>query len=210
LPLPRLLHIHSGHSLVPGLLGGRGQVQELVEHDLTEAEHPEILPFSPASFDAVLSVMALHTVNDLPGMLIQIRHILKPEGVMLLMLPGATSLQELRTSFAAAETALTGGLHPRVAPFIDVRDGGSLLQRAGFALPVADSETLTVTYPHFFALAKELRACGESNPLLQRKKTFDTRTLFAATASHYTNEYGLSDGKIPATLELVTLTGWAS
>jgi NADH dehydrogenase [ubiquinone] 1 alpha subcomplex assembly factor 5 len=220
-PLPRLLDLSARHGLVRRLIGTRGGVQEIVECELSPAllqnrtghrvvADEEFLPFAAASFDVAVSVLGLHMVNDLPGTLAQLRRILKPEGVLLVMLPGGATLQELRESFAHAETALYGGIHPRVAPFIDVRDGGALLQRAGFALPVADSETLTVMYPNFFALAKELRATGETNTLLQRKKSFDTRALFAATTAHYASHYALPDGTIPATLELVTLTGWTS
>ena len=168
----------------------------------------EALPFAPQSLDLVVSGLTLQFANDLPGALLQIRRALKPDGLFLAALLGGRTLEELRAAFAAAEIETTGGLSPRVAPFADVRDLGQLLQRAGFALPVADAEALQVTYPSPLALMQELRAMGASNPLSQRRKMpLQRKTLVAAT-TYYEKAFGAL-GRIPATFEIVTLTGWA-
>ncbi len=168
----------------------------------------EILPFADNSLDAILSIGSLHWVNDLPGMLIQAQRALKPDGLLMLTLPGALTLHELRDSFAHAETQLTGGVRPRVAPFMEVRDAGGLLQRAGFALPVVDNELLTVTYADMFALAKDLRDMGETNVLTSRPKHFTSRSLFAHAAMHYAANYADEEQRLIATIELITLTAW--
>jgi SAM-dependent methyltransferase len=169
----------------------------------------ERLPFSEQSLDLVVSGLALHLVNDLPGTLIQIRRALKPDGLMLAALLGGMTLAELRTAFLTAEEELEGGASPRVAPFADVRDLGALLQRAGFALPVADSDTLTVTYKDPLALMLELRAMGASNALTERSRRSLRRATLARAMEVYAERFGLPDGRVPATFEIVTLTGWA-
>ena len=168
----------------------------------------ERLPFAENSVDAVISILSLQWVNDLPGTLAQIRRMLKPDGLFIAVLPGGETLHELRSIFAEVESAQRGGITPRIAPFIDVRDGGALLQRAGFALPVADSDTLTVTYPHLFALMEELRGAGHVNMLQQQPQHFTPRGFFGAAAKRYAERYGDSEGQLPVTVELVTLTGW--
>lgn len=169
----------------------------------------EALPFAEASLDLVVSGLALHLVNDLPGTLIQIRRALKPDGLMLAALLGGATLAELRTAFLIAEEELEGGASPRVAPFADVRDLGGLLQRAQFALPVADSDTVTVTYRDPLALMLELRAMGASNVLTERSRVPLRRATLARAIEVYRERFGLPDGRVPATFEIVTLTAWA-
>lgn len=169
----------------------------------------EFLAFGPATFDLVVSALALQFVNDLPGALLQIRHALKGDGLFLASLLGAGSLAELREAFILAETEIHGGATPRVAPFADVRTLGALLQRAGFALPVADVDMLRVTYPHPLALMAELKAMGASNPLTERSRRPLTRSVLARAAEIYAERHGTSDGRVVATFEIVTLTGWA-
>ena len=167
-----------------------------------------LLPFAENSLDAIFSVGALHWVNDLPGLLAQAQRALKPDGLFLAILPGGATLGELRESFAHAESLITGGIHPRVSPFLDIRDAGSLLQRAGFALPVVDSEPLTVTYETLFALAKDLRGMGESSAMLARPKTFLRRDVFAAAYAYYAAQHSDDEHRLIATIELLTLTAW--
>lgn len=165
----------------------------------------EIVEAEDRSFDLVTSVLALHTVNDLPGVLHQIRAKLKPDGLFLGALFGGDTLRELREAFAAAEIETTGGVSPRVAPFADVRDLGGLLQRAGFALPVADVERTTVLYRDFTSLLRDLRAHGETNALVQRSRKFLPRKTLAALLAHCPKD----DGRLRTTFDIVYLTGWA-
>jgi SAM-dependent methyltransferase len=169
----------------------------------------EFLPFAPGTLEIVVSALALQFVNDLPGALLQARQALKGDGLFLAALLGAGSLAELREAFLIAETEIYGGATPRVAPFADVRTLGALLQRAGFALPVADVDTLRVTYPHPLALMQELKAMGASNALVERSRRPMTRGLLARAAEVYIERHGTPDGRISATFEIVTLTGWA-
>lgn len=169
----------------------------------------EALPFGEKSFDLVISILSLHAVNDLPGALVQIRRALKPEGLFLAALFGGETLNELRTAFAVAESEVTGGMSPRVAPFADVRDLGALLQRAGFAKPVADVERTIVRYRELRSLFADLRALGETNVLAGRRATMLSRRLLAAVTSEYTSRFADTDGKLRATFDIVYLTGYA-
>ena len=169
----------------------------------------ELLPVEQASCDAVLSSLYLHWMNDLPGMLTQIRLALRPDGLFLAVLLGGRSLTELRGCLAEAETELCGGLSPRVTPMADIRDLGSLLQRAGFALPVADAEMLTITYPDMFRMMADLRAMGGQNCLIGRVGHFTPRAVFLRAAELYQQKYSDASGQITASVELITLTGWA-
>jgi len=173
------------------------------------AAEPEALPFAPGSFDAVLSVLALHWVNDLPGALLQLRRALKPDGLLLVSLLGGETLSELRQALMTAEFAEEGGVSPRVSPFAELRDLGGLLQRAGFAMPVVDSDRLTVTYPDALALMRELRGMGESNAVAERRRSFTRRVTLARATALYGEMFGLPDGRVPASFEIVTLTAWA-
>lgn len=169
----------------------------------------EALPFAPARFDLAVSALALHNANDLPGALIQLHRVLKPDGLFLGCLLGGRSLHELRTALAAAESDIFGGMSPRVAPFADVRDMGGLLQRAGFALPVADSEPLTIRYDDMFALMRDIRAMGATNALEARERKPVTKSFFQRAARIYAERFAQADGRIPATFEMIFLSGWA-
>ena len=169
----------------------------------------EFLPFGLATLDLVVSGLALQLVNDLPGALIQIRHALKPDGLFLATLLGSGSLVELREALLTAETELEGGAAPRLAPLADVRILGGLLQRAGLALPVADSDTVRATYPSPIALMHQLRAMGASNALAREYRKPLTRRVVAYASEIYADRHPAPDGGVFATFEFVTLTGWA-
>lgn len=169
----------------------------------------ERLPFAPESFDLVVSALALQAVNDLPGTFIQARRCLAPDGLFMACLFGGQTLHELRTAFAAAEEERTGGVSPRVAPFADVRDLGGLLQRAGFALPVTDVDSVMVRYPNMFALMADLRGMGATNPLAERLRRPASRGLLMRAARIYEDRFADKDGRIRATFEIVWLLGWA-
>ena len=171
--------------------------------------HIEAQPFGAESFDLITSGLALQHANDLPGALVQIRRALKPDGLFIGCLAGGATLTELRQSFAAAESELTGGISPRVFPFADVRDMGSLLQRAGFTLPVTDSESVTVRYRDMFSLMADLRAMGATNTLHERTRRFTSRAVMLKTAEMYQSRFADPDGRIRATFEIIWLTGWA-
>jgi SAM-dependent methyltransferase len=159
-------------------------------------------------FDLVLSRYSFQTVNDLPGALVQIRRVLNPDGLFLGALFGGATLTELRESFAYAESETQGGISPRVSPFADVRDLGGLLQRAGFALPVADVERLSVRYANLSRLVEDLRRHGQTNVLWERRKNFLRRDTFDRLQSHYAARHS-EDGKLTATFETIYLAGWA-
>ncbi|RWX74364.1 methyltransferase domain-containing protein [Neorhizobium lilium] len=167
------------------------------------------VPLEAASTNLVLSPLSLHLVNDLPGTLIQIRRALKPDGLLLAAIPGAGTLNELRDALLSAEAELMGGASPRVIPFIDVRDAGALLQRAGFALPVVDTETYTVRYDSLFALMQDLRAMGMANPLVGRSRVPLTRRFFLRAAELYAERYSDPDGRVRATFSIIYASGWA-
>lgn len=169
---------------------------------------PDRVPFEPASIDLAVSLLAFQEANDIPGLLIQIRRALKPDGLFLAAFAGSGTLAELRESLLAAETEISGGASPRVIPFADVRDAGALLQRAGFALPVADVETVTVRYQSMFGLLRDLRAMGATSTLLDRPRKPATRQLFARAAEIYAERFSDPDGRIRATFALVWLSGW--
>ncbi|GGC29278.1 SAM-dependent methyltransferase [Siccirubricoccus deserti] len=165
----------------------------------------EWLPFAPESFDLVVASLSLHWVNDLPGALVQLRRALRPDGLFLASLPGLGTLQPLREALAAAESELRGGLSPRISPFPELRDLAGLLQRAGFALPVADAGTLPLAYRSAMALFHDLRAAGETNAVLARDPRCPPRALLPLAASRLPER----DGVIPAELRLLAMTGWA-
>lgn len=169
----------------------------------------ECLPFADESFDLVTATLTQHAINDLPGALIQIRQALKPDGLFLGALFGGETLKELRACLAEAEIELTGGLSPRLHPSAEVRDIGSLLQRAGFALPVTDSETYTVRYDNMFKLLADLRGMAETNVLTTRSLKPAPRALFLRAAELYNRAHADDDGRIRATFEVITATGWA-
>ena len=170
---------------------------------------PDTVPFEPESLDLAVSLLSLQEANDIPGMLIQLRRALKPDGLFMAAFTGAGTLAELRESLLAAETEIMGGASPRVLPFTDVRDAGALLQRAGFALPVADVENVTVRYSSMFGLIRDLRAMGATNTLLDRSRKPATRQLFARAAEIYAERFSDPDGRVRATFVIVWLSGWA-
>lgn len=168
----------------------------------------EALPLADDSVDLVVSTLSLHLTNDTPGTLVQIRRALKPDGLFLCGFLGGETLSELRTALLAAEAEITGGVSPRVAPFTDVRDAGGLLQRAGFALPVADQDRLTVRYDTLFDLMADLRAMGMANMLVERSRRPASRRLFLRAAEIYAEHFADPDGRIRATFDIVYLSGW--
>lgn len=203
-----------GRGVVAPLLRARGI--DVVSCDLSErmaamsggrsvAADEEFLPFAAGSFDLVVASLSLHWVNDLPGALIQLRQALRPDGLLLASLPALGTLAELRRALTEAEAALTGGAAPRVSPFPDLRDCAGLLQRAGFALPVADVEDITLLYADPLALLRELRAAGESNAVRLRERRIPPRALFPTALGLLPER----DGRVVATLRLAMLTGWA-
>ncbi len=170
---------------------------------------PEALPFAEARFDLVTSLLSLQTANDLPGALVQIRRALKPDGLFLAALFGGDTLSELRQAFAEAEAEMEGGVSPRVAPFVDVRDLGALMQRAGFALPVTDVDRLVVRYRDAFSLMRDLRAMGLTNALVARRRTSLRRGTLMRMAAIYSSRFADTDGRLRATFNVVWLSGWA-
>jgi SAM-dependent methyltransferase len=169
----------------------------------------EALPFAPASFDLVVSGLALQWVNDLPGVLAQVRRVLAPDGLFLACLPGGASLVELRVALAQAEEEITGGASPRVSPFVDVRDMGGLLQRAGFTLPVADVDSFALRYDSALGLMADLRAMGAANALAQRSSKPLRRDILARAAQIYAERFSDPDGRVRASFEIVWISGWA-
>jgi NADH dehydrogenase [ubiquinone] 1 alpha subcomplex assembly factor 5 len=199
---------------------GRAAVAHLVRSDLglgfarraggaAVVADEEALPFAAASFDLVMSAMSLHWVNDLPGTLIQIGRILKPDGLFLGAMLGGGTLWQLRQALAAAESEVEGGLSPRVSPFADLRDAASLLQRAGFALPVADSETIEVDYENALALMRDLGAMGEGNLVLERRRGLARRATLLRAGEIYGGRFAGPSGRVTASFEVLFLHGWA-
>lgn len=223
-PLALALGCRGG--IIGSRLAGRGGIETLIESDLSAAmvarardqglaaaRHvcldEEALPFAERCFDLVLGAHSLHWVNDMPGALVQIRRALKPDGLFLAALFTGDTLIELRRAFLEAEAAEEGGASPRTASFAELADLGALLQRAGFALPVVDADTLTVTYDDAFALMRDLRLMGEANAAQARRRSFTRRATVMAAAARYRELFASRDGRIPATFEIATLTAWA-
>jgi NADH dehydrogenase [ubiquinone] 1 alpha subcomplex assembly factor 5 len=217
-PLALDLGCHRGE--LGRMLGGRGGIERLIQADLAPemaakaggaavACDEELLPFAEASLDAVLSCLSLHWVNDLPGALLQIRRALKPDGLFLAALFGGETLSELRHAWLEAESEVEGGVSPRVSPFADLRDAAGLLQRAGFALPVADADRLTVTYPDALTLMRELKAMGEANALIESRRSPTRRDTLAAAAAIYQRRFAEAGDRIRATFQVIYLIGWA-
>jgi SAM-dependent methyltransferase len=169
----------------------------------------EVLPLQPESLDLAVSALAFQFVNDLPGVLAQIRRALRPDGLLLAAFPGGDTLTELRQSFAAAEAECEGGVSPRVAPFADLRDIGHLLQRAGLALPVTDVDRIVVRYDNAFALMRDVRGMGATNILLERRRTPTRRATMLRMAQIYAERFADADGRIRATFDIVWLSAWA-
>lgn len=213
-PFPTIVELGASGLLAP-LLRTRAGTVRFIECDIA-ASFPstaivtdnELLPFAPDTLDAVVSAGGLHFVNDLPGMLVQVRQALKPDGLFMATLPGPDTLREMRQVFAAVDADLSGGITPRIVPFPDVRDAGGLLQRVGFALPVVDRELVTVSYENLFSLMADLRGGGQVNMLQQQLQHFTPRRFFMEAARRYAEQFSDAEGRITATFEIVTMTGW--
>ena len=175
---------------------------------VTQVADEELLPFAEASLDLIVAPLTLHWVNDLPGVLIQMRRALKPDGLLLAAMFGGETLTELRAAITQAEIETAGGLSPRIAPMADLRDLGGLLQRAGFALPVADRETIPVNYANPLRILKDLQAMGETNALRERRKVLMRREMLMRTLDLYAQTADES-GNVEATFEIAFLHGWA-
>ena len=216
----KALDLGSHGDEVAAALGRRPAVGWLVRTDLGQrfarrAHGPavvadeEFLPFALQSFDLVLTAMDLHWVNDLPGTLTQIRRILRPDGLFLGAMLGGTTLWQLRQALMAAESEIEGGLSPRVSPFAELADAAGLLQRAGFAMPVADSETIDVEYDGALALMRELSAMGEGNLVVERRRGLTRRTTLMRAAEIYGERFAAASGRVVASFEVIFLHGWA-
>ncbi len=213
------LTLHAQSELMASLLASSGKVgamSRLEQHaDFLDDRFNgvvtdlESLPITAGSTNLLVAPLSMHLVNDLPGLLLQIRQALSPDGLFLAALPGAGTLGELRECLLQAETELSGGASPRVIPFADIRDCGSLMQRAGFTLPVIDAETYTVRYDTMFDLMKDLRAMGMSNPLTARSRRPASRQLFMRAADLYARRFSDADGRIRATFRILYLSGWS-
>ena len=219
-PFPTTLDLGSHDGAMGRILRGRKGIERLVACDLSPgfarqagplavAADEEFLPFAPETFDLVVSNLSLHWVNDLPGALVQVRQSLKPDGFFCAAMLGGETLLELRRCLFEAEMEIAGGVSPRVSPFAEIRDIGGLMQRAGFALPVVDSDVLTVTYSDAFKLMRDLRGMGETNAVLARRKVPATRTLLFEAARRYAEQYAEPDGRIHATFQVLYLAGWS-
>jgi SAM-dependent methyltransferase len=169
----------------------------------------EFLPFAPDTFDLIFSNLTLHWTNDLPGALLQLRHALKPDGLLLASMFAGDTLHELREALIEAESEIENGASPRVSPFADPRDLAGLLQRAGFALPVVDTDRIDVTYTDALSLMRDLRLMGETNAIHMRRRNFTRRATLLRAAAIYQSRFARSDGRVPASFEIATLTAWA-
>ena len=174
-----------------------------------EPDDTETLPLPPESLDLAVSALAFQFVNDLPGVLAQIRRALRPDGLLLAAMLGGDTLTELRQSFAEAEAECEGGVSPRVAPFADLRDVGALLQRAGFALPVTDVDDVVVRYDNVFGLMADLRRMGATNIMIERRRTPTRVATMMRMAQIYSQRFSDPDGRIYATFDVIWLSGWA-
>lgn len=214
-PFPRVLAL-GGAGLFSEAVRARpalsARVGEIIEADIAGAAvalDPEALPFAAEAFDLIASPLLLHWVNDLPGALIQLRRALKPDGLLLAALFGGETLRELRLALIEAESELTGGAGPRVAPFADLQDLAHLMQRAGFALPAADRDVVTVRYAEPLRLFADLRAMGETAALAERSPRALSRRILARTLEIYAARFADPDGRVRATFEIIHLAGWA-
>lgn len=219
-PLALDLGCHGGD--VAQVIGKRGGIKTLIQCDLSEGmikranqqnalslvADEEVLPFGSETFDLIISNLSLHWVNDLPGALLQINRALKPDGLFIGAMFGIETLRELRQSLSDAEIAIEGGLSPRISPFADVRDAGMLLQRAGFNLPVVDSDAITVSYETPLKLLKDLKGMGENNKVLERRKTVTRRDVMFKALEGYISEFTGEDGRVPATFQVLYMTAW--
>ncbi|MGA7866617.1 MAG: methyltransferase domain-containing protein [Stellaceae bacterium] len=214
------LDLGAHHGALSRALGCRPGIEWVVAADpsfgflaqlsgMRVAADSDLVPFRDGSFDLVVSMLELHWAGDLPGALVQIRRILKPGGLFLAAMLGGSTLVELRTVLIEAELIEEGGASPRVSPVAELGDVAGLLLRTGFAMPVADAEKITVTYADALALMRDLRGMGETNALTARRRTSLRRATLARAALLYSERFGQPDGRVPATFEILFLTGWA-
>jgi NADH dehydrogenase [ubiquinone] 1 alpha subcomplex assembly factor 5 len=214
------LDLGAHHGAMSNALARRPWIERLISVDCSPgflsrlagprvAADPDLLPFCDGSFELAISCLVLHWAGDLPGALVQLRRLLRPGGLFLAAMLGGSTLAELRTVLLEAELVEEGGASPRVSPSVELGDLASLLLRTGFAMPVADAEKITVTYPDALALMRDLRGMGETNALSARRRTPLRRATLARAAMLYAERFGLPDGRIPATFELLFLSGWA-
>ena len=217
-PMALELGCHTG--VLKRILTDRGKIEMLIQCDVSEkmarkaegltvVADEEALPFDSPRFDLVFSNLSMHWVNDLPGAMVQASRCLKPDGLFLGAILGGDTLHELRDCLMQAELELSGGVSPRFSPFAQVRDAGALLQRAGFTLPVTDSDIITVTYENAFRLMNDLRGMGETGAAINRSKKFTRRQLFLQASKLYQERHANGDGRIPATFEVIYLHGWS-
>lgn len=218
---PLALDLGARGDLINQMVGNRGGIETLIRcaHPLPinnrvndgvlVCADEEALPFADKAFDLAISNLSLHWVNDLPGTLSQLCRCLKPDGMMIATMFGGETLKELRSALTEAEIEVEGGLSPRISPFADIRDAGSLLQRAGFSLPVVDTETITVSYGDPLTLLKDLRGMGETNAVMERRLSFSRRETLMRAMELYLEQYGDSEGRIPATFQILYLSGWS-
>jgi NADH dehydrogenase [ubiquinone] 1 alpha subcomplex assembly factor 5 len=190
------------------LLGNRITINDFKNIPLAK-DDTEILPLEPKSCDCIVSILDLHTINDLPNYLLQIRHALRDDGLFLGALFGGETLYELRHALMTAEIDVLGGASPRVFPFADKQQIGALMQRAGFSLPVIDSEIIRTSYQTMFNLMSDIRGMGEQNCLITRYKKFTPSKLFYRAAEIYQNEFAETDGRVTASFEIIFIIGWA-
>ena len=193
----------------PAIVTGLPEFWRQLWPDAVITPDDEVLALHPGAHDLVIHALSLHWANDPVGQLVQCRHALRADGLLIAVLFGGQTLHELRSALAGAEAQVTGGLSPRVAPMGEIRDLGALLQRAGLALPVADATPLTVSYRDLTALMQDLRGMGEGNALATRLRKPTQRAVFTTAENIYRTAFGTPDGRIPARFDLVTLTGWA-
>ncbi len=193
----------------PAVVSGFAGLWQDVVPGTVQVSDDQVLALQPGAHDLIVHAMALHWANDPLGQLLQCRRALRSDGLMIAVFPGGRTLHELRASLAEAEARVSAGLSPRVLPMGEIRDLGGLMQRAGFALPVADSLVQTVEYRSFPALLADLRAMGETNALAGRLRRFTRRSVLGAAGEIYAETYATPEGRLPATVELVFLTGWA-
>ena len=207
-PTDAVRRVLAASGKVRTIVAAAADVTDIDGSFLRVAADEEALPFADGSLDLAVSALTLQFVNDLPGTLVQIRRALKPDGLLLAALIGGESLTELREAFAIAESEIEGGVSPRVAPFADVRELGTLLQRAGFALPVIDSERLIARYDSAFALMRDLRRMGATNVLSDRRKMPLKRATAERMAAIYAERFADMDGRLRASFEIIWLSGW--
>ena len=213
------VQVHGGLPLVAAMMKATGKTANFtyvdmcaipgIDHDRQVFAEPDLVPLEPGRADLIVSPLALHVTNDTPGVLVQLRRALKPDGLLLAAAPGAGTLGELRESLLAAESELTGGANARVHPFADIRDYGALLQRTGFALPVTDIDDIVVRYADMFALLKDVRAMGMTSILTDRSRKPLGRQVFLRAAQIYAERFSDRDGRIRASFPIVHLSGWA-